>query len=64
MIYRSPVITSTAKRNDIIDPQILERQFHSLAIDNNQEYSIGQCRKCNEIITNKIVKKKKKKKKD
>jgi len=59
MIYRSPVITSTAKRNDIIDPKILEQQFNSLAIDNNhnreiiQEYSIGQCRKCNELITNK-----------
>jgi hypothetical protein len=58
MIYRSPVVSSTAKRNDLIESQILERQFHSLAIDNNhhdetiQEYSIGQCRKCNEIITN------------
>jgi hypothetical protein len=55
MVYRSPVVTSTAKRNDIIDPQILERQFHSLAIDNNnrnREYSIGQCRKCDETITN------------
>jgi hypothetical protein len=54
MVYRSPVVTSTAKRNDIIDPQILERQFHSLVIDNNRnrEYSIGQCRKCDEAITN------------
>jgi len=59
MIYRSPIVTSTAKRNDIIDPQTLECQFNSLAIDNNnhnretmREYSIGQCRKCNEIITN------------
>jgi hypothetical protein len=59
MIYRSPVITSTAKRNDIIDSHTLDRQFNSLAIDNNhngetiQEYSIGQCRKCDEIISNK-----------
>ena len=55
-IYRSPVVTSTAKRNDILDPQTLARQFNSMTIDNqerNREYSIGQCRKCDEIITNK-----------
>ncbi|CAF1066433.1 unnamed protein product [Adineta steineri] len=59
MIYRSPVISSTAKRNDIS----LEKQFHSLSITHNQyhgttngfnknEYSIGQCRKCHETIIN------------
>jgi len=47
MIYRSPVVSSTAK------VQTLERQFNSLAINNNhREYSIGHCRKCNEIISN------------
>jgi hypothetical protein len=54
MVYRSPVVTSTAKRNDIIQSQTLERQFNSLVINNNhnREYSIGQCRKCDEIISN------------
>jgi hypothetical protein len=59
MIYRSPVVSSTAKRNDIMNSHILERQFNSLSIDRQtkngsfiREYSIGQCKKCNEIITN------------
>lgn len=52
-ISRTPVITSTAKRNDVLDCQSsLERQFHSLALDRNRDYSIGQCRKCHELITN------------
>ena len=53
-VYRSPVVTSTAKRSDLINPQTLERQFHCLTIDNNRqrEYSLGQCRKCDETITN------------
>ncbi len=56
LIYHSPVVTSTAKRNDILDPHTLERRFHSLALDNHpptREYSIGRCRKCDETITNK-----------
>jgi len=55
MICRSPVVSSTAKRNDLT----LERQFNSLSIDNNhnhgsnmREYSIGQCQKCRETIIN------------
>ncbi|CAF3391325.1 unnamed protein product [Rotaria sp. Silwood1] len=63
MIYRSPVISSTARRNDIIDSHTLEHQFNSLSINNNhkhetinrsiiKEYSICQCRKCGEIISN------------
>ncbi len=54
-IYRSPIVSSTSKRNDLIDSHKLERQFNSLAINNNNnrnQYSIGQCEKCDEIITN------------
>ena len=54
-VYRSPIITSTAKRNDLIDPQILAQQFHSMSIENqenNQEYSLGRCRQCDRTITN------------
>ncbi|CAF1233665.1 unnamed protein product, partial [Rotaria sordida] len=63
MIYRSPVISSTVKRNDIVNSHILEHQFNSLSINNNhrhetingsiiKEYSMGQCRKCGETIVN------------
>src|SRR5439155_69744 len=42
MIYRSPIITSTSKRNNIIDSQILERQFNSLAINNHNQETIRE----------------------
>lgn len=51
-ISRTPVVISTAKRNDLVDCQSLERQFHSLVIEKNREYSMKQCRKCHETINN------------
>ncbi|CAF1960898.1 unnamed protein product [Rotaria magnacalcarata] len=63
VVYRSPVLSSTVKRNNIADPHTLESQFHSLSINNHhkhdtmngqimREYSIGHCRKCGEIVAN------------
>lgn len=58
-IYRSPVISSTVKRSHVNDSRPLECQFNSLSLNNNREqettmkeYSLGRCRKCNEMITN------------
>ncbi|CAF1299865.1 unnamed protein product [Rotaria sp. Silwood1] len=61
-IYRSPMISSTVKRNDLNDDHLLEHQFKPFSIDNNHpieettngsaigEY-FGECYKCGETIT-------------
>lgn len=49
-ISRTPVVVSTAKRNDIPDCQSLERQFNSLVLEKNRDYSTRQCQKCHEPI--------------
>lgn len=54
-VYRSPIISSTAKRNELPDPQTLAQQFNSMSIENqenNEEYSLGRCRQCDRTITN------------
>ena len=37
-IYRSPVVTSTVRRQDLSDAQSLERRLHSLSINNDDQH--------------------------
>ena len=60
-IYRSPIVSSRAQRNDLSDSQALERRFHSLSMENAKAepssdacrscIATGHCRKCGDSLS-------------